>query len=212
MAVMSARGLLVPAQLLLLDDERDDPHARQLVALTDGGIALAGGDHHLVLAVHGQQTLRVHPEQPITGGLQLDLALLDLTALHVLRAAQRQQALRRVVLMHHAGGHLIDVQVLLAHAQQHGDVLLRDHMALAEPCVLVRVFDDLGHVVAQHMAHSVLCADELHVDPSRRPAALRSDLAHCTVSRPASQTRCAVLSENKPALSDIFDKAARPAL
>ena len=45
--------------------------------------------------------------------------------------AQGAQPGRGVVLVDHAGGHFPDVQALLAHAQQHRDVLLPDHVTLA---------------------------------------------------------------------------------
>ena len=104
----------------------------------------------------------IHPEQAVAGGFQFDFALFYLAAGHVLLSAESQQPLRRVVFVHHAGGHLPDVKVLLAHGEQHGDVLLRNDVPLAEPGVLVLVLDDLGHVVAQYLAHGVLRADQLH--------------------------------------------------
>ena len=69
--------------------------------------------------------------------------------------------------MKHPRRHLPDIQVLLTHGEQHRDVFLRHHMALAEPGVLVLVLDDLGQVVAEHMAHGLLGFDELHVSASR---------------------------------------------
>ena len=64
--------------------------------------------------------------------------------------------------------HLPDVQVLLAHAQQHRDVLLGDHMVLAEAGVLIFVLDDLGHVVAEHVTYGFFCLDKLHGGASQQ--------------------------------------------
>ena len=154
-------------EFFLLNDQWNDPGACQLIALSDGGIALTGGDHHILNGVDSNQLLAVDPEQAVAGGGQFDLALLDLAPVHVGLAAKGCHPLRRVVLMDHSGGHLPDVEMLLAHGQQDGDVLLRYHMALTETSVLVLVLDNLGHVVAQHMAHGIFGFHELHFAASR---------------------------------------------
>ena len=149
-------------ELFFLDDEWDDAHARELVALAHGGAALARGDHHLVLAIHGDKARGIDQKHAVTGGLELDLALFHAAADHILLPAEGQKPLRRVVFVHHAGRHLPDVEVLLAHAEQHGDVLFRHDVALAEARVLILILDDLRHVVAEHMAHRVLGFDKSH--------------------------------------------------
>ena len=104
--------------------------------------------------------------RPSQAARQLDLALFRLTADHVLLTAQGQQPLRRVIFVDHARSHLPDIQVLLAHAQQHGNIVLCDDVALAEPGVLILILDDLSHIVAQHVAHGLLCSDQLHFSTS----------------------------------------------
>ena len=128
---------------------------------------MTGGDHDVLDGVDRHEPLAVHPEQAVTGGFQLDLALLDLAAGHMVVLTQGQQPLRRVVFVDHAGRHLPDIEMLLAHGEQDRDVLLRDHMALAEPGVLVLVLDDLGQVVAQHVAHSFFRTNQFHLAASR---------------------------------------------
>ena len=155
-------GLLGLLEFLLRDDQGDDPHPGQLIAFMDGGIAMAGGDHDLLLGVHGDKAGGIHQEEAVDGGGELDLALLGLAAVHVFIDGESAEALRGVVLVEHAGGHLPDVEVLLAHAEQHGNVLLRHDVALAEARVLILVLDDLRHVVAEHMAHRVLGFDKSH--------------------------------------------------
>ena len=163
----SADGILGGPELFLRDDEGDHPHARQLVSLADGCAALPGGDHEVLDGVDGDELFGVHPEEAVAGGFQLDLALLDLAAVHVLVCAQGAEPLSAVVFMKHPRRHLPDIQVLLTHGEQHRDVFLRHHMALAEAGVLVLVLDDLGQVVAEHMAHGLLGFDKLHVSASR---------------------------------------------
>ncbi|MPM62802.1 hypothetical protein SDC9_109680 [bioreactor metagenome] len=69
--------------------------------------------------------------------------------------------------MEHSGVQLPDVQIFLAHGEEHGNVLLRHHVALAEPGALVFAGDNLGQVVAQHMAHGLSRLDQLHAPASR---------------------------------------------
>ena len=54
------------------------------------------------------------------------------------------------------------VEVLFAHGQQHRDVLRGDDVALAEPGILGDTGDDLGQVMAQHMAHRLTGFNEFH--------------------------------------------------
>ena len=149
-------------ELFFLDNERDNAHARKLVAFAHGRAALARGDHHLVLAIHGDKARGIDQKHAVTGGLELDLALFHAAADHILLPAEGQKPLRRVVFVHHAACHLPDVEMLLSHAEQHRNVLLRHNMALAEARVLILVLDDLRHVVAEHMAHRVLGFDKSH--------------------------------------------------
>ena len=108
-------GFLRLTELLILNDERDDPHPGKLVAPAHGSAALARGDHYILLGIDGKKSAAFHGEKPVAGGRKLYLALLDLTAQQVLVRAQGIKPLRRVVFMNHAGRHLIYIQVLLAH-------------------------------------------------------------------------------------------------
>ena len=150
-------------QLVLSDDQRDDAGARQLVPPADRRVGVAGGDHDLVLAVEGVEPLHVHLEQAVAVGDELDFALLHRRGVHVLVLAQGPQPLRRLVLVEHARRLLPHVQVLLAHGEQDGDVLLPDHMALAEPGVLGDAGDDLGQIVAEHVPHRAAGVNQLHI-------------------------------------------------
>ena len=156
------RQRLGPAQRLIRDDQGDHPGAAQLVPTADSRVAVAGCDHHVPQQVDGVQPPGIHPEQSIHGCGQLQLALLDLAAGHALVFTQGAQPCRTLVLMDHSGDHLPDIQVLLAHGEQDRDVFLAHYMALAEPGVLGYAGDNLGHVVAQHMAHRLLCPYQLH--------------------------------------------------
>ena len=158
-----SRRLFRLLELFLFNDERDHAHTRELVARTDGGTAAARGDHHLVLTIHGKKPRAVHSEKTVAGSLELDLTLLDLRTGHVLLPAESEKPFRGVVFMHHVRRHFPDVQMLLAHAQKHGDILRRDNMSLAEAGVLILILDDLRHVVAEHLPYRVLRPNQLHV-------------------------------------------------
>ena len=80
-------------QLFPVDDQRDDPRARQLVPGADGDVAVTGGDHQLVDGVDGVQTRPIHPEQPVVRGEQLDLPLAHRAAGHALVQAEGAHAL-----------------------------------------------------------------------------------------------------------------------
>ena len=74
----SRRGLVKDR---LLDDEGDDAHAGKLVAGAHRRVAMARRDHDLLDRVHLKQSLGSHAEAAVMGGLELDLALLDVLAM-----------------------------------------------------------------------------------------------------------------------------------
>ena len=76
--------------------------------------------------------------------------------------AERAQDIRRIVLVQHVFVIFPDVDVLLAHAEQHGDILLADDVPLAEHRVLGHPGDDLGDVVAEHLPDCILYAHQFH--------------------------------------------------
>ena len=80
----------------------------------------------------------------------------------MLVAAQLTQALGRLIFMEHSLLLLPHVEVLFAHGQQHRDVLRGDDVSLAEPGILGDAGDDLGQVMAQHMAHRLTGFNEFH--------------------------------------------------
>ena len=82
--------------------------------------------------------------------------------MHVLALTQGAQAFGRLVLVDHALGLFPDIELFLAHGEQDGDVLLGDDMPLAEARVLGDADDDLGHVVAEHVAHGVARVYKFH--------------------------------------------------
>ena len=129
----------------------------------DGSVGVAGGDHDLILAVEGGQPLHIHLEETVHVGDELDFALLHGGGVHMLVLAQGLEPQGGLVLVEHAGLFFPHIEVLLAHTQQHWDILLSDHMALAEPGVLGNAPDDLRQVVAEHMAYRVAGIDQFHV-------------------------------------------------
>ena len=130
---------------------------------------MARRDHDLIETVHSLQPLDVHAKEPVEFRGQLDLALLGGAGAHTVALAQRAQALRRLVFVEHALGLLPDIQRLLAHAQEHRDVLCSYNVALAEAGVLRHAGDDLRHVMTQHMADGIDGFDQFH---SKSPLAV----------------------------------------
>ena len=107
--------------------------------------------------------MEIRYEQPVYIRYQLYLALLGLRGVHIFPHTYIPEYLRRVVFMQGIFVALPYVEVLLAYAEQHGDIFLSDYVSLAEHRVLCNSFYYLGYVVAQHAAHGVLCSDKLHV-------------------------------------------------
>ena len=64
--------------------------------------------------------------------------------------------------MEHSRLHLPDVQMLLSHRKQHGNILFGDDVSLSELRILKFPGHDARQVVAQHMTDGVLCVDQLH--------------------------------------------------
>ena len=84
----------------------------------------------------------------------------------MLSLADRAQDIGSVVLVKHILVVFPDVDVFLAHAEQHGDILLADDMSLAEHGVLGDARDDLGDVMAEHLPDRILHAHQFHAKAS----------------------------------------------
>ena len=154
-------------EFFLFDDERNDARAAELVSGVDGSVGMPRGDHQLVDHVDGVELFHVHAEQAVALGAQLDLALLDLTARHMLIFADGAQALGGVVFMEHSRLHFPDVEMLLAHREQHRNVLFGDDVSLAELRALEFTGYDARQVVAEYMADGIFRFDQLHGISSR---------------------------------------------
>ena len=148
--------------LFLFDDQRNDAGAAQLVAFVHHEPAGPGGDHQLAHGVQRPQPGQVHQKQPVRVGGQLDFALLGLAGPHVFVPADVPQNFRRLVFVEHGVVVLPDVKMLLAHRQQHRDVLRLDDVSLAEHRAFTFAGDDLGDIVAQHLSHGVLSFHQFH--------------------------------------------------
>ena len=155
-------GLARLLHLCLFDHQRDDARAAQLVALFDRETACPGRDHHVAQRVDRAQAFGVHQQQAVCLGGQLDLALLGRGGAHVRALTQGAQNIGCVVLVQHVLVVFPDVDVLFAHAEQHGDILRADDVPLAEHRVLGDAGNDLGDVVAEHLSDRVLNAQQLH--------------------------------------------------
>ena len=183
---LTACGSLHGVHLLLFDDQRDDAGTGQFLALFHGQVAVDGGDHHLGRAVHGQQGFAVDFQQAVAVGDELDLSLFRLGAVDILARSGLVQQRGGFVLVEDAGLFLPDVEVFFADGEQHGDVLRLDDMALAETCALELAGNDLGNVVAEHLACRVFGTNQFHIcllltGPASGQRASRPEPAHLPI-------------------------------
>ena len=144
------------------NDKRDHAHPRKLVALLYGRVVAPRGNHDFIQGVDFVKAFDVDFKQAVAIGGQLDFALLDGRFVHVIIFAQAAQDARTVVFVEHPCLLLPDIDVILAHGEQHRDILLGDNMALAKPRVLCDTFDDLCHIMAEHLSDRVLRPDLFH--------------------------------------------------
>ena len=161
---LAVDDLLRLQKRFFVDDERDDAGTRKLVSRLDGRVGMARGDHELIDAVDLLKPLDVDTEETVALGEDLDLPFLRLARAHMRVLAHGAHALCRLVLMEHALGLFPDEERLLAHAEEHGNVLLCDNMPLAEAGVLRDAGDDLRHVMAQDVADGLGGFNFLHLD------------------------------------------------
>ena len=69
------------------------------------------------------------------------------------------------VLVEDAGLFLPDIEVFLADAQQHRNILGLNDVALFEAGPLELTRDDLGDIVAEHLSDCLRCLHKLHIIP-----------------------------------------------
>jgi len=148
--------------LLLLNDQRDDAGTSQLGSLFHRQVAVDRGDHHLGSAVHCQQGSAVDLEQTVAVSDQFDLALPGLGAVDVLTGSGLVEQGGSLVLVEDAGLFLPDIEVFLADAQQHRNILGLNDVALFEASPLELTRDDLGDIVAEHLPCRVFGTDQFH--------------------------------------------------
>ena len=175
------RCFLHGVHLFLLDDQRDDAGTGQFGSFFHRHVAVDGGDHHLRGAVDRQQSGTVDLEQAVAVGDQLDLALLRLGAVDVPARSGPIEQRGGFVLVEDAGRLFPDVQVLLADAQQHRDILRLDDVALAEAGAFELARKDLGDIVAEHLPCGVFGTDQFH---NRFPLFLTARASGLRSSRP----------------------------
>ena len=164
---LSARGLLCRFHALLLDHQRDHTGAAELVALLHHEAGGPCRDHHVPQGVHRPQPLKIHKEQAVHVGDQLDLAFLRLSCRHVRVHADIPQDIGRVVFVEHGLVVFPDIDRILAHAQQHRHIFRPDHMAFAKHRVFGHTADNLGNIMTQDLTDSVLGFHQLHGVSSR---------------------------------------------
>ena len=155
--------LLHSFHLLLLDDQRDDPHPGHMLVLFHRIVIVERSDHHLAIGIDLPETRDIDLQKPVAVGDQLDLSFLDiLVPAKMLVFAEIVQHHRRIILMHHRFIDLPDVDMVLSDRKQHRYILLRDDMSLPEHRSFLYAPDDLCDVMTEHLAHRIFCFHQLH--------------------------------------------------
>ena len=155
-------GLFRTLHFALFDDEGDDAGAGQFIALFNGEIPMAGGDHHLPEGVYGQELAAVHLQETVDIGDELDLALFHGGGVHMLPGAQGVEDLRRVVFVEHVFIVFPDEDMILPQGEEERDILFGDDMALAEGRALFFAGNNLRDIMAEDLAHGLLCFHQFH--------------------------------------------------
>ena len=150
----------------LVNDERNHAHPCELRPRLYGIVLRDRRDHHIRDVVHRIECILAHLEHAVHRRCQFDLAFLRLARRHVFTLTEITQNRCRIVLVQHILVILPDVNMLLANAQQHLNILSADHIALAESRSLALPSHDLRNVVAEHHPYCVLNANLPH-SPSR---------------------------------------------
>ena len=148
-------------------DKRYYSCSAQLVALFDHEARRPCCDHHIAEGIYGAQALEIYEQKSVGIGDQLDLSLFGRCGMHVLALAYATQDIRCLVLVEHIFVLFPDVNIILADAQEHGNILLSYDVALAEHRVLGNAFDDLSNIVAQNLSHCVFGFYQFHSCPSK---------------------------------------------
>ena len=155
--------LLHSFHLLLLDDQRDDPHPGHMLVLLYGIVIVKRSDHHLAVGIDLLQSSDIDLQKPVTVSDQLNFSFLDiLVPAQMLVFAEIVQHHRRIVLMHHRFIDLPDVDMVLSDGKQHRHILLRDDMSLPEHRSFLYAPDDLCDIMTEHLAHRIFCFHQLH--------------------------------------------------
>ncbi|MPN13006.1 hypothetical protein SDC9_160326 [bioreactor metagenome] len=120
------------------------------------------GNHDIRQVVERVQMPHIHGEYARLGGEELNLAFLNIPAVHMRALAKRGQPPGGLILMQGVFVHLPNIEVVLAHREQHGDILLGDDMSFAELRVLGLPGNNAREVMAEYVSRGILGVDELH--------------------------------------------------
>ena len=105
---------------------------QKLVALLAGRVVAPRGNHDFIQGVDFVRRSTSISNRPSQSADSSILPLLDGRFVHVIIFAQAAQDARAVVFVEHPCLLLPDIDVILAHGEQHRDILLGDNMALCE--------------------------------------------------------------------------------
>src|SRR5699024_7244247 len=125
-----------------------DPHPGKLVSFSYRKSSVAGRDHHLSQGVHGVQFLHIYNNHTVMLRNQLYLSFLWLRRGHSASLTDLPQYFRRVIFVQHGFVTFPHIDMILAEAQENGDIFLPDDVALSEGRALRHAFYDLCDIMA----------------------------------------------------------------
>ena len=155
-------SLLRGLHAVFLDDQRDHAGTAELIPLLHHEARCTGGDHHVAQCVDRAKALQIHQKQTVGFGGQFDLSFLGIGRRHMLVHAEIPQNIGRIVLVQHGFVVFPNIDGILAHAQKDGNILLADHMSLAEHRILCHASDNLGNVVTENLSDGVFGFHQFH--------------------------------------------------
>ena len=103
--------------------------------------------------------LQVHNKQPVASGNQLDLTLLRLGCVHIVPLADLPQDICGIIFVEHCLIIFPDVQMILAHAEQHRDILFSDNMPFPKHRIFGYARNNLGDVMAEDLPDGIPGSD-----------------------------------------------------
>ena len=121
-----------------------------------------GCDRNFAKAVYAVENRHIDPQQPVTGGLEVDTPFPGFRACQVAAGNGRNNARGGIIFVNHAGQGFKNIKMLFANLQQHLNVFFPHNMAFAKNRPFAFTRNNSGDVVTQNTAHGVMHMDGFH--------------------------------------------------